>query len=68
MIVVSTIGLRLGGMPRWLAFAGYVLALALLLVPVHVEWIVLLFPAWVAAVSVLILRVGRSGPPVPQRG
>jgi hypothetical protein len=56
MLSVSTILLRTGGFPRWLALPGYAIALALLFIPTHIEWIVLLFPAWVAAISTVILR------------
>jgi hypothetical protein len=64
IVTVSTIGLRAGGFPRWLALSGYAIGLALLFIPVHIEWIVLLFPAWVAAVSVVILRAdGRQALP-----
>ena len=60
IIIVSTIGLRTGTLTRWLGFAGYALALVLLFTVTYVEWIVLLFPAWVVALSVLILRVDRA--------
>lgn len=53
--VVSTIALRTGALPRWLAFVGYALALVLLLGVSFTRWTVLLFPCWVAAVSVVIL-------------
>jgi hypothetical protein len=58
MIVVSTIGMRLGVLPRWLAVAGYLAALVLILNVSYREALVLVFPAWVAAVSVVILRAG----------
>jgi hypothetical protein len=43
--------------------AGYVAALVLLLNVSYLEPLVLVFPAWVAAVSVVILtaRTGESG-------
>jgi len=55
MIVVSTIARRLGVFPRWLVAAGYIAALVLLLNVSYLEPLVLVFPAWVAAVSVVIL-------------
>jgi hypothetical protein len=61
MIVVSTIGMRLGVLPRWLVLAGYGAALVLMLNVSYVEALVLVFPAWVAAVSVVILAT--SAPP-----
>jgi hypothetical protein len=60
MIVVSTIGMRLGVLPRWLIVAGYVAALVLIFNVSYLETLVLVFPAWVAAVSVVILKAGRS--------
>jgi hypothetical protein len=41
---------------------SYAVAAVLLFVPTHIEWIVLLFPAWVATVSVLILRADPLSP------
>jgi hypothetical protein len=65
MIVVSTIAVRLGVLPRWLVAAGYVAALVLLLNVSYIAALVLVFPAWVAAVSVVILTArasrGRTG-------
>ena len=55
MIVTSTIGLRTGTLPRWLVLAGYVIALILLIAVSFFRLSVLLFPAWVAAVSIVIL-------------
>ena len=56
MIVVSTIAMRLGVFPRWLVAAGYAAALVLILNVSYAETLILVFPAWVAAVSVVILR------------
>jgi hypothetical protein len=56
MIVVSTIGMRLGIFPRWLVLAGYVAALVLMFNVSYSELLILVFPAWVAAVSVVILN------------
>ena len=61
MIVVSTIGMRLSVLPRWLVVAGYVAALVLMFNVSYLETLVLVFPVWVAAVSVVILK-GRSEP------
>ena len=60
MIVVSTIGMRLGIFPRWLVLAGYLAALALMLNVSYSELLILVFPAWVAAVSVVILNAQSS--------
>ena len=59
MLVVSTIGLRTGLLPRWLAIAGYVVGIVFLLTVTYVELLALLLPAWVTAVSIVILR--RAG-------
>ncbi len=56
MIVVSTIAMRLGVFPRWLIVAGYAAALVLILNVSYTQTLILVFPAWVAAVSVVILR------------
>jgi hypothetical protein len=55
VITVSTIGLRTGSMPRWLAVVGYVIAVAMLLSVSFYKFVVLLFPLWVAAISLTIL-------------
>jgi hypothetical protein len=59
MIVSSTIGLRTGTLPRWLALLGYAVALALLLSVSFSRGFVLIFPAWVALVSIELLRRAR---------
>ena len=59
MIVVSTIGMRLGVFPRWLVVTGYLAALVLILNVSYTQTLILVFPAWVAAVSVVILRRTR---------
>jgi hypothetical protein len=63
MVVASTIGLRRGALPRWLGVAGYVLALLLMLSVSYVALFALVFPAWVATVSVAILRDARAHRP-----
>jgi hypothetical protein len=64
MIVSSTIALRRGALPRWLVVAGYVLALVLLLSVSYVSLLALVFPAWVTAVSIVILRGTRAPEPM----
>jgi hypothetical protein len=59
-------------MPRWMAFATYAIALALLFVVTQASWVILVFPGWVFLVSAYILvthlRGGRpsaaSGPAI----
>ena len=65
MIVVSTIGTRLGIFPRWLVGIGYGAALVLMLNVSYAASLTLVFPVWVAAVSVVILKADqRAGPAV----
>ena len=54
---VSTVGLRTSGLPRWVSYLGYLVALTLLLAAGEHKWFQLLFPAWVLLVSVVILLV-----------
>jgi hypothetical protein len=51
---VSTAGLRASALPRWVSWAGYVIALALLVGSAE-KWLQLLFPFWVLVVSGVIL-------------
>ncbi len=55
MISVATISLRTHVMPRWLAFAGYACAVVLLISVGLTPWVQLLFPMWIALLSVHIL-------------
>jgi hypothetical protein len=55
MITTSTLGLRTGIVPRWMASLGLLLALALLLSLGSLPWVPLAFPLWVFMVSVHIL-------------
>lgn len=56
-ISVSTLGLRTAGLPRWVSYLGYLVALTLLLAAGEHKWFQLLFPGWVLLVSVVILVV-----------
>lgn len=51
----TTIGTRLGLMPRWLTVLGYLAGLVLLLVVRSVAWAELVFPCWVLVVGVFII-------------
>ena len=59
MIVTSTIGARLGIFPRWLVITGYLAALLLVLNVSYTDVLILVFPVWVAAVSIVILMADR---------
>jgi len=56
MLVSSTIGRRTGFLPRWFVIAGGILGVVMLFSISFFELLALIFPAWVAVVSVLILR------------
>ena len=55
MITASTLAIRIGIFPRWMAFLGYVLALFLLLSSGVLSWSPLVFPLWVLVISTYIL-------------
>ena len=66
MIVTSTIARRTAIFPPWLVIAGYVIAVVMLLSLSLLQWVVLLFPAWVFVMSLFILnseiRAARAKP------
>jgi hypothetical protein len=51
----ATLWIRTGVMPRWMAFVTYAVAFVLMFIVTQSLWIILVFPAWVFAVSVFIL-------------
>jgi hypothetical protein len=66
MIVVSTIGLRTRTLPRWLTFAGLAIAVVMLFSVSYFRGFVLIFPVWVAAVSIeLLVRARRDRQELP---
>lgn len=72
MAVTSTIGLRTGVFSKPLAIAGFVGAAALLVAVAVSAWLALVFPLWVAIMSVAMLYadfpIGAAhGPPEPRR-
>lgn len=67
-LATSSIGRRLGVLPRWLSLLGYLVALTLLLATDSIAWSELVFPAWALIISVHILVASfrrRSAPAVP---
>ena len=56
-MATTTLAVRLGLIPRWLAAVGYFTVAALLLTVGVIPWLELLFPAWVFVFSVHILVV-----------
>jgi hypothetical protein len=59
---VSTVGLRTSGLPRWVSYLGYLVALTLLVAAGEHKWFQLLFPTWVLLVSVVILFTRPNTP------
>ena len=57
-IATSTILLRTGTGPRWLAASGYSIAVLMLLTAGFIAWVELLFPTWLLALSLYILVAG----------
>jgi hypothetical protein len=55
----ATLLLRTGAAPRWLALAGSVIAVILIVGVFFSSWTGLLFPIWMLALSVYILRETR---------
>jgi hypothetical protein len=56
MAAGATGALRSGSIPRWFAIVSYVLVLVLLLTVARARVVSLLFPVWVAVMSVVVLR------------
>jgi hypothetical protein len=65
---VATIALRTTIISRWLCITGYVVAFGLLIVIGVSAWVALLFPAWIAALSVEILIGGAPVPAASEGG
>jgi hypothetical protein len=59
LISAATIGFRSHTFPNWFAWPGYVFGIVLLLGVSFVDWVILVLPAWVAVVSLFILRRER---------
>ena len=55
MTTTSTLAMRTGILPRWLTFLGLGLALVLLLSVGLIDWVAIIFPAWVLLLSIYIL-------------
>lgn len=64
MISTSTVVIRTGIAPRWIAFLGFLLAMILLIGSFFISWSIAVLPLWVFLISVYILidnLGGRSG-------
>jgi hypothetical protein len=55
MISTSTVVIYTAIAPRWIAFVGYVLALALLIGSYYIGWSFAVLPVWVLLISIYIL-------------
>ncbi len=62
MITTSTIALYTHLIPRWLAFGGYAVAIALLIGSYYLDWSLMVFPLWVLLVSLSILAEREAEP------
>jgi hypothetical protein len=62
MITTSTLSLRTGIVPRWMAYLGLVLALFLLFSLGFFEWAPLVFPLWIFLISAHILLANLRRP------
>jgi hypothetical protein len=60
LMAMSTIGIKSGVFPLWFSRAGYVVAAVLLLIVAVWDGIILIFPAWIALISLYIMRRERA--------
>src|SRR3954464_14952440 len=61
MISTSTVVIRTGIAPRWIAFLGFLLAVILLIGSFFINWSIAVFPSWVFLISVYILADNLRG-------
>jgi len=67
-ISTTTIAIRLGLLPRWLARLGWIVAAVLLLVVDRFAWVQIIFPAWVLVISIhLLVHPPTTRPDGPAR-
>jgi len=59
----TTIGTRLGIMPRWLSMLGYLVGLVLLLIVSSITWSEIVFPCWVLVVGIFLITHQVRGIP-----
>jgi hypothetical protein len=68
MFSTSTVVVYTGIAPRWMAYAGYLLALVLLIGSYNLSWSFAVLPAWVFLISLHVLRDNlRQSPPSADR-
>lgn len=68
MITTSTIALYTRLTPRWLAIAGYAVAIVLLIGSYYLDWSLAVFPIWVCLVSLSILLDRGEGQDLVESG
>jgi hypothetical protein len=61
MLSMSTLSLRTGIVPRWMAFLGFVMAIFLILSLGLISWAPVVFPLYVFMISVYILVANLRG-------
>jgi hypothetical protein len=61
MISTSTVVIRTGIAPRWIAFLGFLLAMILLIGSFFISWSIAVLPLWVFLISVYILIDNLGG-------
>ena len=61
MISTSTVVIRTGIAPRWIAFLGFLLAIILLIGSFFMSWSIAVLPFWVFLISVYILIDNLGG-------
>jgi hypothetical protein len=60
LFAMATVGMRSGVFSRRVAWVGYLVGAVLLVVVALWDWVVLIFPAWIALISLYILRRERA--------
>jgi hypothetical protein len=68
MISTSTVLIRTGIAPRWIALLGFSLAVILLIGSFFINWSIAVFPSWVFLISVYILIDNLRGNPLTDGG
>ena len=63
MMSTTTLALRLGFVPKWMVYAGFIGAVVLLLTTGKIPFVELIFPLWVLALSTHILIAALHQPP-----
>ena len=63
MMSTTTLALRLGFVPKWMVYAGFIGAVVLLLTTGTIPFVELIFPLWVFVLSTHILIVALRQKP-----